>query len=81
MGTSNRPSIIEKDINRLFDLIRKDVKKARKLLEKLKSKVEGESPELVRADALKTPSFKNIYLHTYSRGLCRRGCHFTSGTG
>ena len=52
MGTSNRPSIIEKDINRLFDLIRKDVKKARKLLEKLKNKVEGESPELVRAEAL-----------------------------
>jgi hypothetical protein len=52
MGTSNRPSTIEKDINRLFDLIRKDVKKARKLLEKLKNKVEGESPELVRAEAL-----------------------------
>ena len=52
MGTSNRPSIIEKDINRLFDLIRTDVKKARKLLEKLKNKVEGESPELVRAEAL-----------------------------
>jgi len=52
MGTSYRPSNIEKDINRLFDLIRKDVEKARKLLEKLKSKVEGESPELVRAETL-----------------------------
>jgi predicted ATP-binding protein involved in virulence len=35
MGTSYRPSIIEKNINRLFDLIRKDVKKARMLLEKV----------------------------------------------
>lgn len=52
MGTSYRPSNIEKDINRLFGLIRKDVKRARKLLERLKSKVEGESPELVRAETL-----------------------------
>ena len=52
MGSSYRPEHIDKNISLLFDLIRKDTKKARKLLNILKSEVEGESPDLVRAQVL-----------------------------
>ncbi len=52
LGSSYRPKEIEKDIERLFDLIRKDTKKARKLLDDLKARIEGDSPDLVRAETL-----------------------------
>lgn len=52
LGSSYRPKNIEADIQRLFDLIRADVTAARKLLDELKQRIEGESPDLVRAEAL-----------------------------
>ncbi|MCP4349917.1 MAG: AAA family ATPase [Desulfobacterales bacterium] len=52
MGSSYRPEHIDRDINLLFDLIRNDTVKARKLLDKLRSEIEGESPDLVRAQVL-----------------------------
>ena len=51
-GSSYRPKEIEKDMERLFELIRKDTRKARKLLDKLKIRIEGESPDLVRAETI-----------------------------
>ena len=52
MGSSYRPKEIEKQIHYLFELIRQDTSKARQLLNQLKSEVEGESPDLVRAETL-----------------------------
>jgi len=52
MRSSYRPENIDSDINRLFRLIRQDMTKARKLLNELESQVEGESPDLVRAQVL-----------------------------
>ena len=52
MGSSSRPKNIDEDIKRLFNLIRQDTGIARKLLNKLQSEVEGESPDLVRAQTL-----------------------------
>ena len=52
MGSSYRPKPIVDEIDRLFDLIREDTRQARSLLEKLKQEIEGESPDLIRAEAL-----------------------------
>ncbi|RLC06967.1 MAG: ATP-binding protein, partial [Deltaproteobacteria bacterium] len=52
LGSSYRPKEIEKDMERLFELIREDTKEARKLLENLKTRIEGDSPDLVRAETL-----------------------------
>lgn len=52
LGSSYRPKEIETDILRLFELIREDTQAARELLEDLKQRIEGDSPELVRAEAL-----------------------------
>jgi predicted ATP-binding protein involved in virulence len=52
LGSSYRPKDIEADIQRLFDLIRDDIDAARTLLEELMQKIEGESPELMRAESL-----------------------------
>ena len=52
LGSSYRPQNIDEDIKRLFNLIRQDTSMARKLLNRLKSEIEGESPDLVRAQTL-----------------------------
>ncbi|MDM8517089.1 AAA family ATPase [Desulfobacterales bacterium HSG16] len=52
MRSSYRPKQIENDIHLLFELLRKDTDAARKLLNKLKLEIEGESPDLVRAQTL-----------------------------
>ncbi len=52
LGSSYRPKEIEKDMERLFELIRENTKEARKLLNDLKIRIEGDSPDLVRAETL-----------------------------
>ncbi len=52
MGSDYRPKNIDKDINRLFALIREDTSEARTLLSRLKAEIEGESPDIVRAQIL-----------------------------
>jgi predicted ATP-binding protein involved in virulence len=51
-NSNNRPEIIDRDIQRLFELIQEDAEGARRLLDDLKNRVEGESPDLVRAETL-----------------------------
>ena len=52
MGSSYRPKEIDKHIHHLFEVIRQDTSEARELLNQLKSEVEGDSPDLVRAETL-----------------------------
>lgn len=52
MGSSYRPEEIETKIDLLFNLIKQDTLQARELLNQLKAEVEGESPDLVRAQVL-----------------------------
>jgi len=52
MMSSSRSEHIDKNISLLFGLIREDTAKARELLNKLASEIEGESPDLVRAQTL-----------------------------
>ena len=52
MGSDYRPKNIDKDISRLFALIREDTSEARTLLSRLKAEIEGESTDIVRAQIL-----------------------------
>jgi predicted ATP-binding protein involved in virulence len=52
MGSSYRPDDIDQKIKHLFELIREDTVKARKLLNELKTEIEGDSPDIVRAEVL-----------------------------
>ena len=52
LGSKYRPADIDQDFTNLFNLIKEDTKSARKLLSELKNKVEGATPDLVRAEAL-----------------------------
>ena len=52
LGSNYRPREIDEDIHRLFGLINHDTGKARRLLDELRTRVEGESPDLVRAETL-----------------------------
>ena len=52
MGSSYRPAKIDQDLEQLFELIRDNFSEARPLLESLKDRIEGASPDLVRAEAL-----------------------------
>ncbi len=52
MGSSYRPKEIDNKIHSLFQLIRQDTTEARALLNQLQSEIQGESPELVRAEVL-----------------------------
>ncbi|MCG8633005.1 MAG: AAA family ATPase [Desulfobacterales bacterium] len=52
MRSSYRPIEIDEKINRLFRLIREDTVKARALLNELKNVIEGDSPDIVRAEVL-----------------------------
>lgn len=47
-----RPADIDLDFEKLFELIKKDKKAARKLLSDLKNRIEGATPDLVHAEAL-----------------------------
>ncbi len=51
-GSQDRPKIIARDIDKLFELVSSDIKSARELLDDLKNRVEGAVPDLVRAEAL-----------------------------
>ncbi len=52
MGSSYRPEYIDRKIKLLFNMIREDTIEARKLLNELKTEIEGESPDIVRAEVL-----------------------------
>ncbi|MCK5683496.1 AAA family ATPase [bacterium] len=52
LGSEYRPVEINDNIQELFELIKKDQKAARTLLAKLKEKIEGASPDLIRAETL-----------------------------
>ncbi len=47
MGSVYRPKHIERKLSLLFDTIRKNTLEARKLLNELKTEVEGESPDIL----------------------------------
>lgn len=51
-GSKYRPEEIDQDFVNLFDLIKGDKKAARNLLSELKNKIEGDTPDLIRAEAL-----------------------------
>jgi len=52
MESSYRPEYIDRKIKLLFNMIREDTIEARKLLNELKTEIEGESPDIVRAEVL-----------------------------
>jgi len=52
MGSVYRPEHIDRKFRLLFDTIRKDTVEARNILNELKSEIEGESPDIVRAELL-----------------------------
>jgi predicted ATP-binding protein involved in virulence len=53
LGVESRPLLIKNELHQLFKLIQdKDLEKARKLMQKLESEIEGREPELVKANVL-----------------------------
>ena len=52
MKSNYRPVDIDEKINRLFRLIREDTDRARALLAELKDIIEGDSPDIIRAEVL-----------------------------
>jgi len=52
LGSRYRPEDIDQDFQNLYEQIREDPKGARESLNKLRNKIEGASPDLVRAETL-----------------------------
>jgi predicted ATP-binding protein involved in virulence len=53
LGVESRPLKIKKELHQLFQLIqKKDLDKARELMNKLENEIEGREPELVKANVL-----------------------------
>lgn len=53
LGVESRPLLIKNELHQLFKLIQdKDLEKARKLMQKLETEIEGREPDLVKANVL-----------------------------
>ena len=52
LGSRYRPDVIDREISKLYKLIKKNPKAAREQLTSLKNQIEGDSPDLIHAEAL-----------------------------